>query len=383
MNYFKKSIALHKKYNGKIEIKPKVSIKNKNDLSTIYTPGVAEVSKKIYKDKNNAYKLTMKGNSVAIVSDGSAVLGLGNIGPYAAIPVMEGKSVIFKKFVNIDAFPICVKTQNAKEIINIAKNIAPNFAAINLEDISAPRCFEIENNLQNIGIPVMHDDQHGTAIVVLSALINSLKIVKKNLTKIRIVISGAGAAGFAIWKLLKMAGAKNIVVCDSKGIIYNQRSDIKSIPHKQKIAKFTNKNIKNGLLPDALKNADVFIGVSAPNILKKEWIKLMNKKPIVFAMANPDPEILPNKAKKAGAYIVATGRSDFLNQINNASAYPGIFRGAIDARAEKITEKMKLSASYTLANLVKNLNKNNIIPSILNPKTHLAVTNAVKKAWNT
>ena len=381
MDYFKKSISLHKKHQGKIGIELKVSVKNKEDLATIYTPGIAGVSKEIYKDKSKAYDLTMKGNSVAIVSDGSAVLGLGNIGAEAAIPVMEGKSVIFKKFVNIDAFPICVNTQDTEEIINIVKNISPNFAAINLEDISAPRCFKIENNLQNIEIPVMHDDQHGTAIVVFSALINSLKIVKKDLSKIKITISGAGAAGFAIWKLLKTAGAKNIIVCDSKGIICDKRSDIKSILHKKEIAKSTNKNIKNGLLPDALKNSDVFIGVSAPNTLKKEWIKLMNKKPIVFAMANPDPEILPSEAKKAGAYIVATGRSDFSNQINNASAYPGIFRGAIDARAKKITGKMKLSASYTLANLVKNLNKNNIMPSILDTKTHIAVANAVKKAY--
>lgn len=380
MNYFKKSIALHKKHQGKIGIELKVSVKNKNDLATIYTPGVAGVSREIYKDKSKVYNLTMKGNSVAIVSDGSAVLGLGNIGAEAAIPVMEGKAVIFKKFVNIDAFPMCVNTQNTKEIINIVKNISPNFAAINLEDISAPRCFEIENSLQDIEIPVMHDDQHGTAIVVLSALINSLKIVKKDLTKIKITISGAGAAGFAIWKLLKTAGAKNIVVCDSKGIIYNKRLDIKSILHKKEIAKFTNKNINKGLLPDALKNSDVFIGVSAPNILKKDWIKLMNKKPIIFAMSNPIPEILPSEAKKAGAYIVATGRSDFLNQINNASAYPGIFRGAIDARAKKITVKMKLSASCALANLVKNLNKNNIMPNILNTKTHIAVAKAVKKA---
>lgn len=380
MDYNKKAIALHKKYKGKIEIKLKAPINNKQDLATVYTPGVAEISRQIYKDEKKAYQLTMKANSLAIVSDGSAVLGLGNIGALAAIPVMEGKAALFKKFANIDAFPICVKTQDSKEIIQLVKNIAPNFAAINLEDISAPRCFEIEKKLQDIGIPVMHDDQHGTAVVVLASLINALKITKKNIVKIKIVINGAGSAGYAILKLLRSASAKNFLICDTKGIIYADRNDLKNNSYKQNIAKITNKKNTAGGLPDALKNADVFIGVSAPNILKKKWIKFMNKKPIIFALANPIPEILPLDALNGGAFIAATGRSDFPNQINNALAFPGIFRGAINAMAPQITKKMKLAASFAIANFIKTPNKNNFIPAVLNKKVHLAVAQAVKNA---
>lgn len=380
MDYNKKATALHKKHKGKIEIKLKTPINNKQALSTVYTPGVAEVSRQIHNDEKKAYEMTMKANSMAIVSDGSAVLGLGNIGALAAIPVMEGKAALFKKFANIDAFPLCVATQDSEEIIKLVKNISPNFAAINLEDISAPRCFEIEEKLQNIGIPVMHDDQHGTAVVVLAALINGLKIIKKDIAKTKIVISGAGSAGFAILKLLKSAGAKNFLICDTKGIIHSGRADIKNNSYKQDIIKITNKKNTAGNLPDALKNADIFIGVSAPNILKKEWIKFMNKKPIIFALANPIPEILPPDALNGGAFIVATGRSDFPNQINNALAFPGIFRGAIDAMAPRITEKMKLAASFAIADFIKTPTKNNFIPAVLNKKVHLAVARAVKNA---
>ncbi len=380
MDYNKKAIALHKKHRGKIEIKLKVPINNKQALSTVYTPGVAEVSRQIHKDEKKAYDLTMKANSLAVVSDGSAVLGLGNIGALAAIPVMEGKAALFKKFANIDAFPICVATQNSEEIIKLTRNISPNFAAINLEDISAPRCFEIEKKLQNIGIPVMHDDQHGTAVVVLAALINGLKIVKKDIAKIKIVINGAGSAGCAILKLLRSAGAKNFLICDTKGIIRSGRTDIKNNAYKQDIAKITNKKNINGGLPDALKNADVFIGVSAPNILKKEWIKTMGENPMIFALANPIPEILPTDALNGGAFIVATGRSDFPNQINNALAFPGIFRGAIDAMAPRITKKMMLAASFAIANFIKIPTKNNFIPAVLNKKVHLTVARAVKNA---
>ena len=380
MDYKKKAIDLHKKYNGKIEIKTRMSVTTKNDLSAIYTPGVAEVSKKIADNKKRAYDLTMKGDTVAVVSDGSAVLGLGNIGPEAALPVMEGKAVIFKKFAGLNAFPICLDTQDTQEIINTVKYLAPNFSAINLEDISAPRCFEIEKKLQNIGIPVMHDDQHGTAVVVLAALINSLKVVGKKIENIKIIISGAGAAGTAILKILKVAGAKNIFVCDSRGIICMSRPDIVSGSHKREINIITNKNKMCGPCYDLLDGADVFIGVSGPKTFDKKWIKGMNEKPIIFALANPIPEIMPNDAVSGGAYIVATGRSDFPNQINNALAYPGIFRGAVDARAKRITDKMKLSASIAIADLVKRPTKKNILPSILDKTAHIKIASAVKKS---
>lgn len=379
MGYKKRSIQLHKKKQGKIEIKSKVSVNSRDDLSMVYTPGVAGPSKEVAKDKKKAYDLTMKGNFVGIVSDGSAVLGLGNIGPEAALPVMEGKAVIFKKFVGLDAFPVCLDTQDTKEIVKTVKYLAPNFAAINLEDISAPRCFEIEEKLQNIGIPVMHDDQHGTAVVVLAGLINALKIVKKDLSKVKVVIAGAGAAGVAILKLLKSAGMRDVLVCDSKGIICSHRKDIKKDSYKQKIIKITNGRNECGSLKDALENADVFIGVSGPNILKKEWFSLMKEKPIIFAMANPNPEILPEEAAEGGAYIIATGRSDYPNQINNALAYPGIFKGAIESGAKKITDEMKLAASFAIASMVKNPHGKHIIPSILNKEAHKKVIQSVKK----
>lgn len=382
MNYNKKAVDLHRKNNGKIEIKTKTRVVTKGDLSVIYTPGVAEVSRKIAENKDMAHELTMKGNTVAVVSDGSAVLGLGNIGPEAALPVMEGKSVIFKKFVGLSAFPICLDTQDTEEIIKTVKYLAPNFSAINLEDISAPRCFEIEKRLQNIGIPVMHDDQHGTAVVVLAALINSLKVVGKKIEDIKIIISGAGAAGTAILKMLKVAGARKVFVCDSKGIICMSRPDIKSGSHKRDINIITNKNKQCGPCNDLLGGADVFIGVSGPKTFNKKWIKTMGKKPIIFALANPVPEIMPDDAIKGGAYIVATGRSDFSNQINNALAYPGIFKGAVDARAKKITDKMKLSASIAIAGMVKSPTKKHILPSILDKVAHIKVANAVKRAVN-
>lgn len=380
MGYKKRSVELHKKYKGKLEIRSKVPINTRDDLSMVYTPGVAGVSKEIAKDKTKAYDLTMKGNTVGIVTDGSAVLGLGNIGPEAALPVMEGKAVIFKKFVGLDAIPICLDTQNTEEIIKTVKFLTPNFAAINLEDISAPRCFEIEERLQNIGIPVMHDDQHGTAVVVFAALINALKVVKKDLDKVKVVIAGAGAAGVAILNLLKGAGMKDVMVCDSKGIICKTRTDISKDSYKQKIIKITNHSGKCGELDNALEDADVFIGVSGPNTFKKEWVKLMNDKAIVFAMANPVPEISPENALAGGAYIIATGRSDYPNQINNALAYPGIFKGAIEIRAQRITEEMKIAASFAIASMIKKPSKNNIIPSILNKEAHKNVIKAVKKA---
>ena len=380
MGYKKRSIALHKKYKGKLEIRSKVPVNTRDDLSMVYTPGVAGVSKEIAKDKDRAYELTMKGNMVGIVTDGSAVLGLGNIGPEAALPVMEGKAVIFKKFVGLDAFPVCLATQNVDDIVNTVKFLKPNFAAVNLEDISAPRCFEIEEKLQHIGIPVMHDDQHGTAVVVFAALLNALKVVKKDLGKVKVVIAGAGAAGVAILNLLKSAGLKDVMVCDSKGIICKTRADIPKDSYKQKIIKITNHSGRCGALNHALEKADVFIGVSGPETVKKEWIKLMNEKPIVFAMANPVPEISPEEAKKGGAYIMATGRSDYPNQINNALAYPGIFKGAIESRAKKITEEMKIAASFAIAAMIKKPSKNNIMPSILNKETHKNVIKAVRKA---
>ena len=382
MGYKERSIKLHKKHKGKIEIKSKVSINGRDDLSMVYTPGVAGPCKEIAQDKNKVYDLTMKGNMVGIVSDGSAVLGLGNIGPEAALPVMEGKAVIFKKFVGLDAFPICLDTQKTEEIIKTVKYLAPNFAAINLEDISAPRCFEIEERLQDIGIPVMHDDQHGTAIVVFAGLINALKVVKKDLNKVKVIIAGAGAAGVAILKLLQSAGMKDVLVCDSKGIICSHREDISIDSYKQAIIKTTNDKGKCGSLQEALDGADVFIGVSGPNTFKKEWIKKMKDKSIIFAMANPNPEILPDRAIAGGAYIMATGRSDYPNQINNALAYPGLFKGAIESRAKIITSEMKLAASYAIANLVKRPSRKKIIPSILNKKAHEAVIRAVKNAAN-
>jgi len=387
---YEESIKLHKKKKGKLEIKSKVEVKTREDLSKVYTPGVAEVSRQIAKDEAKAYELTIKNNSIAIISDGSAVLGLGNIGPYAAIPVMEGKAILFKEYANIDAFPITVRTQNSFEIINLVKNISPVFGGINLEDISAPRCFEIEDALQKIGIPVFHDDQHGTAIVLLAALINSAKLAGKKLTDLKVVINGAGAAGTAIANLLLCVGydpkvctpVKEIIVCDSEGIINKTRADIQNNPHKMMLASITNRQNREGKLSDAIENADVFIGVSKGNSFAPKLIKKMNEKPIILAMANPIPEIMPDKAKEAGAFIIGTGRSDFPNQVNNVLAFPGVFRGALDARATTITNHMKIMAAFALAATVKNLNPENILPSPLDKSVVPAVAKAVKRAYD-
>ena len=372
-----RALALHAKNKGKLAILLTTPIKTKEDLSLAYTPGVAEVSRAIAEDSSKVYDYTIKGHTVAIVTDGSAVLGLGNIGAEAALPVMEGKAALFKTFANLDAFPIALNTQDSKEIIRTVKNIAPVFGGINLEDISAPRCFEIEEALQDIGIPVMHDDQHGTAVVVLAALINACKVSGRQLGETKVVILGAGAAGSAIALILAdLVG--DVIILDSKGIISQQRAGLE--PYKTRLAKITNKRGISGNLQNALKNADVFIGVSKGNLLKPRDIKLMDQKPIILAMANPDPEIPPDEAKAAGAYIVATGRSDFPNQVNNSLAFPGIFKGALDSRATRITKEMKLKAAEALAALVKDPSPDKIIPGPFDPGVTDAVASAVSKA---
>lgn len=378
MDYGAASIKMHLKKNV-LKVVPNVKLETKADLSTYYTPGIAAVSKEIAADKRKVFDLTIKRNTVAVVSDGSAVLGLGNIGPEAALPVMEGKSLLFAEFAGIDAFPICLATQDVKEIIQCVKNMAPVFGGINLEDISAPRCFEIEDALQNLGIPVMHDDQHGTAVVVLAGLINALKVVDKKIEECKIVISGAGAAGTAITKLLLQYSKikPRIVVLDTTGSIYNGR--IEMTPFKEDLARIT-ANKEKGQLKEIIKDADVFIGVSAPNILTGEMVKTMGSGAIVFAMANPVPEIDPKVAKEAGAKVVATGRSDYPNQINNVLAFPGIFRGAIDAKATKITQSMKLSAALALAKYVKNPTASKVIPEALDRNVSKIVAAAVKEA---
>ena len=373
------SLKLHKKFHGKLEVKSKVPIKNKRDLSLAYTPGVAEVCRTIAKEKNLTREYTIKKNTVAVVSDGSAILGLGNLGAEAAIPVMEGKAALFKEFAGVDAFPICLDTQDTEEIIKAVKYLAPVFGGINLEDISAPRCFEVEDRLKKeLSIPVMHDDQHGTAVVVFAALINAAKVVEKDLKSLKIVISGAGAAGSAVAKLLSPKVA-DILVLDSKGLIYDGRQDLDI--YKQKLAKITNKKAKSGNLQNALTGADVFIGLSKGNLMTAEEIKLMNKKAIVFAMANPIPEIMPDEAKKGGALVIATGRSDYPNQINNVLAFPGIFKGALKVRAIRITEEMKLAASYALANLVFAPTSQKIIPDPLDKRVVKVVSEAVANVW--
>ncbi len=377
-DYQKLSIKAHLKSRGKIEVFGKLPLKNREDLSIAYTPGVAGPALLIAKDVRKAYDLTSTKNGVAIVSDGSAVLGLGNIGPEAALPIMEGKAVLFKRFAGIDGFPIVLGTQNTEEIIAAVKAIAPTFGGINLEDISAPRCFEIEKRLmKELSIPVMHDDQHGTAVVVLAGLINALKIVKKKKELVRVVINGAGAAGIAITKLIHLYGFKNIIICDSVGIISDKRSDLNQI--KKEILKITNKNNISGKLTDALKEADIFIGVSKGNLLSPSDIKTMSLKAIIFAMANPTPEIMPNEALKAGAAVVASGRSDFPNQVNNVLAYPGIFKGAIESRLNNITEEMKIAAAEALASVVKKPIAGKIIPDPFDKKVVPAVSNAIKK----
>ncbi|MDO5294444.1 MAG: NADP-dependent malic enzyme [bacterium] len=374
-----KALALHKEWQGKINTTPKCEVKSREDLAIAYTPGVAEPCKVIAKDKEAAYTYTIKSNTVAVVSDGSAVLGLGNIGPYAAMPVMEGKAVLFKEFGNVNAFPICLDTQDTEEIIQTIVNIAPAFGGINLEDISAPRCFEIESRLKELlDIPVFHDDQHGTAIVVLAGIINSLKIVQKKKEDCKVVINGAGSAGIAICKLLLNYGFKNIVMCDKSGVLQAGNEGL-TWAHEE-IMKVTNPNNETGKLADAIKGADIFVGVSAPNIVTKEMVASMNKDSILFAMANPVPEIMPDVAKEAGARIVGTGRSDFPNQVNNVVAFPGIFKGALEGRATQITEEMKLAAANAIANLVdeKDLNEDNIMPEAFDPRVATVVSEAVK-----
>jgi len=373
-----KSIVLSKKIGGKIEVNSKQKL-TKENLAVLYTPGVAEVSKAVAKDKKLAFEYTIRKNTVAVVSDGSAVLGLGNLGPEGALPVMEGKALLFKELAGVDAFPIVLNTQITEEIVEIVKSISPTFGGINLEDISAPRCFEIEDRLKKeLDIPVFHDDQHGTAIVVLAGLINALKVVGKKIGKIKIVISGAGAAGTAIMKLLVKYGAKNILMIDSQGIIFKQRPGGLSSA-KMEIANLTNPDNLQGTVQEALVGADVFIGVSAPNILNHIDISKMNKKSIVFAMSNPAPEIMPEEAKKGGAFIVATGRSDYPNQINNVLAFPGIFRGALDARVKEITDRHKLAAAQALASLVKKPARDKIIPSALDKRAVKIVSGVFKK----
>jgi malate dehydrogenase (oxaloacetate-decarboxylating) len=373
---YKQSLNKHKEWQGKLNVVPKMPIKTKEDLSLAYTPGVAEPCRAITKDKQAVYDYTIKKNTVAVITDGSAVLGLGNIGPEAALPVMEGKCALFKEFADVNAFPICLATQNKEEIIQTIKNIAPVFGGINLEDISAPACFEIEEALQDIGIPVMHDDQHGTAIVVLAALINASKVVQKPMQDLTIIISGAGAAGIAITRIL-IDKTKNIILCDSKGVISKDRDNLAE--YKKVVLEITNKEKKSGSLSDALQGADVFIGVSAPGTVTEDMIQSMNDGAIVFAMANPEPEIMPDHAKKAGAAVVGTGRSDFPNQINNVLAFPGIFRGALEIRATKITDEMKVAGAYALAALIPNPTTENILPSPLDKSAATAVAQAVKE----
>ena len=369
----------HEEWNGKLETIAKSKVNSREDLAIAYTPGVAEPCKVIAKDKELAYKYTWKSNTVAVVSDGSAVLGLGNIGPYAAMPVMEGKCVLFKEFGNVNAVPICLDTQDTDEIIAAVKNIAPGFGGINLEDISAPRCFEIEERLKEIlDIPVFHDDQHGTAIVVLAGIINGLRVTGKKKEDCKVVVNGAGSAGVAITKLILKYGFKNVTMCDRHGIIGKDYPDLNWM--QKKMTEVTNLDNASGTLADALKGADIFVGVSAPNIVTPEMVASMNKDSILFAMANPVPEIMPDAAKAAGARIVGTGRSDFPNQVNNVIAFPGIFRGALEGRARQITEEMKLAAAEALAHLVSDeeLNDDFIMPEAFDPRVADVVAEAVK-----
>ncbi len=374
-----KALKLHEQWRGKLDTVSKTPVKTREDLSLAYTPGVAEPCKVIAQDKEAAYAYTWKSNTIAVVSDGSAVLGLGNIGPYAAMPVMEGKAVLFKEFGNVNAVPICLDTQDTEEIIKAVTYIAPGFGGINLEDISAPRCFEIEERLKAaLDIPVFHDDQHGTAIVVLAATINALKITGRKKEDCRIVVNGAGAAGVAITKLLLNYGFNDIIMCNRGGVVNKQRTDLNWM--MQKMTGCTNPRQISGTLADALKGADIFIGVSAPNTVTPDMVSSMNRDAIIFAMANPVPEIMPDEAKAAGARIVGTGRSDFPNQINNVVAFPGIFKGALEGRAPQITEDMKLAAALAIAGLVPDseLSEDNIMPEAFDPKVAQAVAEAVK-----
>lgn len=379
MTNSEQALALHKKWNGKIDTTPKCQVKSREDLAIAYTPGVAEPCRIIAENREEAYHYTIKSNTVAVVSDGSAVLGLGNIGAEAAMPVMEGKAVLFKEFGGINAFPICLDTQDTEEIIRTVVNIAPAFGGINLEDISAPRCFEIEARLKDLlDIPVFHDDQHGTAIVVLAGIINALKITGKQKETCRVVVNGAGSAGIAISKLLLRYGFCHLTLCDKTGILNKQTPDLNWM--QKEMMDVTNLEGTSGTLADALADADIFIGVSAPGIVTPEMVAAMNTDPILFAMANPVPEIMPDLAKKAGAKIVGTGRSDFPNQVNNVVAFPGIFKGALEGRAAQITEEMKLAAALAIASLVpeNELNENNILPEAFDPRVAETVSAAVK-----
>lgn len=373
------ALMLHEKWNGKLETVSKTPVKSREDLALAYTPGVAEPCKVIARDKEAAYTYTMKANTVAVVSDGSAVLGLGNIGPYAAMPVMEGKAVLFKEFGGVNAVPICLDTQDTEEIIKAVTYLAPGFGGINLEDISAPRCFEIEERLKGLlDIPVFHDDQHGTAIVVLAGIINALKVVGKKKEDCRVVVNGAGSAGIAITKLLLSYGFPHIILCDKTGILAKGSEGLNWM--QEKMMEVTNLERRTGSLADALKGSDIFVGVSAPGIVTPEMVSSMNPDSILFAMANPVPEIMPDVAKAAGARVVGTGRSDFPNQVNNVVAFPGIFKGALEGCARQITEKMKLAAALTIASLVpeEELSEDNIMPQAFDPRVADAVARAVK-----
>lgn len=374
-----KALKLHEEWNGKLETVSKTPVKTREALSLAYTPGVAEPCKVIAKDTEAAYTYTWKANTIAVVSDGSAVLGLGNIGPHAAMPVMEGKAVLFKEFGGVNAVPICLDTQDTEEIIKAVTYLAPGFGGINLEDISAPRCFEIEERLkETLDIPVFHDDQHGTAIVVLSGIINALKVTGKKKEACRVVVNGAGSAGIAVTKLLLNYGFSNVLLCDRAGILNKSYPDMN--PVQKQMAEVTNPAGETGTLADAMKNADIFVGVSAPGIVSAEMVASMNKDAILFAMANPVPEIMPDIAKAAGARVVGTGRSDFPNQINNVVAFPGIFKGALEGRAKQITEEMKMAAALAIASLVpeEELNEDNIMPEAFDPRVAETVAEAVK-----
>lgn len=382
MSLREEALHIHRVNQGKLESKAKIPVRNAHDLSLAYSPGVAEPCKDIYDDKNKVYDYTMKGNMVAVVSDGTAVLGLGNIGPEAALPVMEGKAVLFKSFAGVDAFPICLNTTDVEQIINTVKLLEPTFGGINLEDIAAPNCFVIEERLKKeTNIPIFHDDQHGTAIVTVAGLVNALKLVGKSMSNIRVVANGAGAAGIAIIKLLYTYGVRDIIMCDTKGAIFENRlTGMNEV--KAAVAKYTNRDQKEGALADVIKGADVFIGVSVEGALTKDMVLSMNEKPIIFAMANPVPEIMPEDAKEAGALVIGTGRSDYPNQVNNVLAFPGIFRGALDVRATHINEKMKVAAVEAIASLIKEdeLKPEYVIPAPFDPRVAPAVASAVAKA---
>jgi len=384
MDYSQKSLIIHEQLRGKIGVSSKMKIETMDDLSVAYTPGVAAPCLAIAGNRELAKKLTIKHNSVAVVTDGSAVLGLGNIGPEAAIPVMEGKALLFKQLADIDAWPVCLDTQDTDEIVETVRRIAPVFGGINLEDISAPRCFEVERRLQDLGIPVFHDDQHGTAIVLLAGLLNACRITGKQISDLRIVINGAGAAGIAITNILRDDGpgdkiiAKDIIVCDTQGAIHAGRTDLNS--EKQELLRYTNFENRSGSIQEVMKGADVFIGVSKANLLTADHVRTMAKDSMIFALANPVPEIMPAEAKLGGAAIIGTGRSDFPNQVNNALAFPGIFRGALDAGARKITDEMKIAAARALAEMVKNPTPEHILPRVLDPAVSATVAKAVYKA---